>query len=82
MGHLHGSVEISANLGMHAQVNRHSADPSMTEAAEKEDAMAQQLDNLEAQVRPFASHSQRAATVGITNTNQCIPWKKTVWWNC
>ncbi len=35
---------------MGVQVNRHSADPSITEAAEKEDAMAQQLDNLEAQV--------------------------------
>lgn len=32
------------------QVNRSSADPSITEAAEKENAMAQQLDNLEAQV--------------------------------
>ncbi|CAL8463844.1 g3378 [Coccomyxa elongata] len=36
------------------RVNRHSADPSMTEAAEKEDAMAQQLDNLEAQVNRIA----------------------------
>lgn len=32
------------------QVNRRSADPSITEAAEKADDMADRLDSLEAQV--------------------------------
>ena len=41
------------------QVNRHSADPSITEAAEKEDALAQQLDNLEAQVRLLPAAARR-----------------------
>ena len=53
----------------------------MTEAAEKEDSMAQQLDNLEAQVRPFCMSYQHAATQLIKGHNypeQCIPSAQTI----